>query len=65
MSIYDSIFRLLTRSDVSKVEGRIPHEFGQDAVEIPGARSLLDELDRVKAPWTIGKTRSLLAPGAH
>ena len=49
----------LTITDVSKVEGRIPYRFGQDAVEVPGARSLLDKLDNVGAPWMIGRSISL------
>ena len=39
--------------DVSYVEGLIPKEFGADAVEVPGSRELLGDLERVKAPWTI------------
>ena len=39
--------------DVSHVEGLIPKEFGADAVEVPGARELLVELEKVKAPWAI------------
>jgi glycerol 3-phosphatase-1 len=35
------------------VEGLIPKEFGQDAVEIPGSRQLLDELDERSIPWCI------------
>lgn len=35
------------------MEGRIPREHGDDAVEIPGARHLLDELVAAGAPWTI------------
>ncbi|MCJ1284782.1 hypothetical protein MMC26_004118 [Xylographa opegraphella] len=38
---------------VREVEGRIPKEYGADAVEIPGARSLLDALDAAHAPWAI------------
>lgn len=38
---------------VSKTEGRIPLEYGQDAVEIPGSRMLLDSLEKVGAPWAI------------
>ena len=39
--------------DVSHVEGLIPKEFGADAVEVPGARSLLAELEKAEAPWAI------------
>ena len=38
---------------VSEAEGRIPREFGQDAIEIPGARKLLASLDSAKAPWAV------------
>ncbi|KAI4127799.1 MAG: hypothetical protein LQ338_003028 [Usnochroma carphineum] len=38
---------------VSYVEGLIPREYGADAVEIPGARSLLASLDHVNASWAI------------
>lgn len=34
-------------------EGEIPKLYGGDAVEIPGARSLLDSLNGIKAPWAI------------
>lgn len=49
-------------TDVSEIEGRIPVEFGQDAVEIPGSRALLDQLDAAGAPWCIvtSATRALL-----
>lgn len=39
--------------DVSHVEGLIPKEFGADAVEVPGARELLADLEKAKAPWAI------------
>lgn len=42
-------------ADVSEVEGRIPYQFGQDAVEVPGARALLDQLEQAGAPWMIGE----------
>lgn len=35
------------------MEGRIPKEFGQDAVEITGARKLLASLDSSDAPWAV------------
>ncbi|KAL8814165.1 MAG: hypothetical protein Q9223_006592 [Gallowayella weberi] len=38
---------------VSHIEGLIPKQYGADAVEIPGARSLLASLDQINAPWTI------------
>jgi glycerol 3-phosphatase-1 len=46
---YQHLFNL----DVAKVEGQLPHLYGDDATEIPGARSLLDALISVKAPWAI------------
>lgn len=47
---------------VSYIEGLIPKEYGGDAVEIPGARSLLASLDQAHAPWGIvtSGTRALL-----
>lgn len=41
------------RSVVSMIEGRIPKEYGSNAVEIPGARKLLNTLDEAKAPWSV------------
>ncbi|PHH62307.1 hypothetical protein CDD80_1367 [Ophiocordyceps camponoti-rufipedis] len=38
---------------VSNVEGKIPRLYGGDAVEIPGARSLLDSLTARSVPWAI------------
>ncbi|KAF9695920.1 hypothetical protein EKO04_005952 [Ascochyta lentis] len=38
---------------ISHAEGRIPIEFGSDAVEIPGSRAMLDRLDEQSAPWAI------------
>lgn len=35
------------------MEGRIPRDFGGDAVEIPGARQLLNNLENLNAPWAI------------
>lgn len=48
---------------VSHVEGLIPKEFGQDAVEIPGARHLLQTLEAAGAPWGVvtSGTRALIA----
>ncbi|PGH02538.1 glycerol 3-phosphatase 1 [Blastomyces parvus] len=47
---------------VSYVEGRIPKENGSDAVEIPGARQLLDSLNEAGAPWAVvtSGTRALV-----
>ena len=36
-----------------KAEGRIPLEYGKDAIEIPGSRALLDKLEVARAPWAI------------
>ncbi|KAF2085175.1 glycerol-3-phosphate phosphatase-like protein [Saccharata proteae CBS 121410] len=44
---------LATWEYTSYIEGLIPKQFGQDAVEIPGARSLLSQLDEVGARWAI------------
>ena len=44
---------LTTAIDVSHAEGLIPKQFGQDAVEIPGSRAILDELERKEVPWCI------------
>lgn len=41
------------RTDVKQAEGAIPKNFGQDAVEVPGSRALLDTLERAGAPWAI------------
>jgi glycerol-1-phosphatase len=35
------------------MEGRLPKLYGNDAIEIPGARSLLQSLIDRKAPWAI------------
>lgn len=40
-------------SDINRQEGLIPKLFGKDAVEIPGARKLLDSLEAVNAPWAV------------
>lgn len=48
--------------DISHQEGLIPKEFGENAVEIPGARKLLASLEDVDAPWAVctSATRALL-----
>lgn len=43
----------ICNSDISRIEGLIPKEFGADAVEIPGSRALLDRLDQSAVPWCI------------
>jgi len=47
---------------ISEIEGRIPREYGQDAVEIPGARKLLASLDDAAVPWAVvtSGTRALI-----
>lgn len=44
------------------MEGLIPKEFGQDAIEIPGARRFLASLDSWGAPWAVvtSGTRALI-----
>jgi glycerol 3-phosphatase-1 len=44
---------LMVLVDISHAEGLIPKEFGQDAVEIPGSRALLDNLEEQAVPWSI------------
>lgn len=34
-------------------EALIPKEFGADAIEIPGSRAILDQLQSMMAPWAI------------
>lgn len=50
-------------SDINQMEARIPREYGHDAVEIPGARKILTDLDAINAPWAIvtSGTGALLA----
>src|SRR5690348_5938744 len=43
----------LQLKDVRHIEGLLPKLHGEDAVEIPGARKLLDTLIAAKAPWAI------------
>jgi glycerol 3-phosphatase-1 len=43
----------LMETDISHAEGLIPKEFGQDAIEIPGSRALLDKLEDQGIPWCI------------
>lgn len=35
------------------MEGRLPREHAEDAIEVPGARSLIDDLSSRSVPWTI------------
>lgn len=39
--------------DVCNMEGQVPKLYGSSAIEIPGARSLLDSLNHTKTPWAI------------
>ena len=43
----------LPPTDVKQVEGQIPLLYGDDAFEIAGARSLIDSLIALSAPWAI------------
>lgn len=47
---------------VSHLEGLIPRDFGRDAVEVPGARKLLADLEEKRAPWAVvtSGTRALI-----
>ncbi|KAK8196701.1 DL-glycerol-3-phosphatase [Zalaria obscura] len=45
--------KLATWEYVKRAEGVIPQRYGQDAVEIPGARALLDQLEQASAPWAV------------
>ncbi|KAF2229214.1 glycerol-3-phosphate phosphatase-like protein [Viridothelium virens] len=38
---------------VLDMEARIPREYGQHAVEIPGSRAFLDVLEKAGVPWAI------------
>lgn len=50
--------------DVSHVEGLIPKQYGQDALEVPGARKLLASLEAGGARWAIVTSGTLaLATG--
>jgi glycerol 3-phosphatase-1 len=39
--------------DITQVESLIPKEFGQDAVELPGSRIMLEKLEEQAVPWCI------------
>ncbi|KAL9083276.1 MAG: hypothetical protein Q9159_005888 [Coniocarpon cinnabarinum] len=51
LALYDK--SLANWEYVSHVEGQIPKEYGQDAKEVPGARALLESLDKKGVPWAI------------
>ncbi|KAL5045793.1 hypothetical protein BDW71DRAFT_208057 [Aspergillus fruticulosus] len=57
-----TLINVLDGSDVSYVEGLIPKEYGSDAVEIPGARSILAALEESGATWGVvtSGTRALI-----
>lgn len=44
---------LICPSDVQHMEGLLPKTYGADAVEIPGSRALLEDLEKAGAPWAI------------
>ncbi|KAJ4367367.1 DL-glycerol-3-phosphatase [Neocucurbitaria cava] len=44
---------LINDKDICHAEGLIPKEFGQDAVEIPGSRVMLEKLEQQVVPWAI------------
>jgi glycerol 3-phosphatase-1 len=48
---------------VTRIEAQIPSKYGADAVEIPGSRALLDELDKAGVKWAIvtSGTRGLIS----
>lgn len=53
---------LTSEPDVGYIEGRIPREYGSDAVEIAGARQFLTTLDKTGARWGVvtSGTRALV-----
>ncbi|KAB8238876.1 HAD-like domain-containing protein [Aspergillus alliaceus] len=51
LQLYDP--KLANWEYVSQIEGRIPKEYGSDAVEIPGARNFLSQLDETSACWGV------------
>ena len=53
LSLRRGVVSLTATIDVREMEGRLPLEHSDDAVEIPGARRLLNELTALAAPWTI------------
>jgi glycerol 3-phosphatase-1 len=44
---------LATWDYILKAEGSIPANYGDDVVEVPGSRSLLERLEKAGAPWAI------------
>ena len=51
LAIYEP--KLANWEYICEKEGRIPKEFGADAVEIPGSRDILDQLEKRDIPWAI------------
>lgn len=49
-------------TDISTMEGRIPRQFGGDAVEIQGNRKLLAAMEEKNVPWAVvtSGTRALV-----
>lgn len=47
----DSGLALTSNADALEVDARIPSRYGADAIEIPGARSILEQLG--STPWAI------------
>lgn len=45
--------QLTHMTDVKHMEGLLPKNYGEDAVEIPGARDLLDAVKSASIPWAI------------
>ena len=45
------------------MEAAIPRKYGADAVEIPGSRALLDDLEKVNAKWAIVTSGTRLLVG--
>ena len=58
----DTVVTDISKSDVSYIEGRLPQEYGADAIEIPGARDLLATLEESGANWGVvtSGTRALV-----
>lgn len=52
-----------TSLDICQMEAQLPKLYGQDAVEVPGARALLDDLNSVNAPWAIVTSGTRLMVG--
>lgn len=45
--------QLIEAVDIAEKEGQIPIKYGADAVEIPGSRAFLEELEKQSIPWAI------------